>query len=196
MRAEVALGDEAGGAPEPGGVIFEGPVVEDGEAGRGEVVQARVRVEQFAGAGTGEGDGDGVDGEVAAGEVVLDGGAEGDDGECAGGGVALAAERGEVESIAVEGDGGGAEAWLEGECGFEAGGDYGGDGGGFAIDGKVDIFEAACECGVADRAADGPECEVRLGSRIDGGVEQAAGCGVERGTHGCDVRGSKRVNCS
>lgn len=196
VRAEVALGGEAGGAPEAGGVIFEGSVVEDGEAGGGEIVQARVRVEQLASTGTGEGEGDGVDGEVAAGEVVLDGGTEGDAGECAGGGVALAAERGEVESVAVEGDGGGAEAWLEGERGVEAGGDYGGDGGGFAIDGKIDIFEAASECGIADGAADGPECEACLGGCIDGGVEQAAGCGAERGAQGCDVRGSKRVNCS
>ena len=200
VGAEVTLGGEAGGAPEAGGVILEGSVVEDSEAGCGDVRKAGVRVEQLAGAGTGEGEGDRVDGEIAASEVLLDGGIEGDVGEGAGGGVALAAERGEVESVALEGDGGGAEAGLEGECGVELGGDYGSDGGGFAVDGEVDIFKAASKRGVADRPADGPEHDATLrrdgGGCIDGGIEQGTCVWVDGRAHRGDVRGSKRVNCS
>lgn len=190
--AEVALHGEAAGAPEAGGVVLEGSVVEDGEARGCEVGQALVGVEQLAGARAGEGEGNCVDGEVAASEVVLDGRAEGDLGERAGSGVALVAEGCEVEPVAIEGDGGGAKAGLEAEFGVESGSDGGGDCVDVAIDGEVEIGERSCEGGVADRAADGPESGVGVGRGVDGCVEQASGWWGEGGAECGDVRASKR----
>ncbi len=85
----------AEGAEDAGGVVLEGALVEDADEARVEVGEAAGRVEDFAALGAVEAEGEGVDGEVAAAQILADGG--GFDGrEGTGAGVSLGAGGDEV----------------------------------------------------------------------------------------------------
>jgi hypothetical protein len=96
LDAEIKAGGIAGGAEHAGGVVLEGAVVEGADETSFEIGDAVGGVQELAAVGAVEAEGEGVDGEVAAVEVLLDGG-RGCLRESAGAGVGFGAGGGDVD---------------------------------------------------------------------------------------------------
>lgn len=158
VDVEMELGGDTGTAKEA-----EGVGVEDGggghtEAAGGDVVEAAGDVD---GGGAADGDGEGVDGEVAAAEVVVEG----------------ALQLGDIDvadGAGVEDDAGDGVVAVElDEVAVEGGGEVTGKGEGIAVDGNVEVVDGAAEERVAHRAADGEGGDAGfIGERVDAGEER------------------------
>jgi hypothetical protein len=179
-RLRFDLEAEAGGvaeAPEDaGGVVLEGVFVEDADQARVEVVPAADWIEEFAPLRAVEAESEGVDGEIAAEEVLVDRRAA-DGREGAGAGVGFGAGGHEVDVMAGDPDCSGEEGRMgdyprrgrgRRRSSYESlrtsgtsvllGGpgvsERAGQGDGVAFDGDIDVDQGPVEEEVAQRASD------------------------------------------
>ena len=146
-----------------------------------EVGEAAGGVEDFAGFGAAEAESEGVDGEVAAEEVVADR-RRGDGGKSAGAGVRLGAGGDEVEVKTGDADGGCEEGWVSDGATACRLGKLAGESHCVAFDRDVGVERGAFEEEVAERAADeinGNGVALSDGEEL---VEEAARAGGE-GAH-------------